>query len=145
MSPPVPDFFVQTNDDARRSQAQWLSEHMGLDGVALADVLGCSPEPLARWRDGLATLAEPHRNILDSLWSLVRHLLSFCGFDSRRARTMLDSRVPDSGSPLAPPWQGGSLRRHLRDGGARAIEQSRRFIIGLRFGPAPTAAPEDQR
>ncbi len=131
---PSPDFFVQSDPSARRSQATWMQRELGLDAAFFGVLLGCGATAFTDWHHGDRLLPEAQAAVLDGLWVLVRHLLSFAGFDVARVRAMVEIAVDPTSSRLAPPWQGESLRTYVARVGEPAIDQAVRWVTGLRFG-----------
>lgn len=137
MSARVPVFFVQRDEASRLAQVTWMQEHLGMDRQLLARVLGCTEADVDGWRRGQAPLSPAQAQALDSLWGLVRHVLSLCASELPRARAMFDVAVEPCTSPLAPPWSGTTLREYLRHAASRGVDEALRWVTALRFGPRP--------
>ncbi|MCH9686933.1 MAG: hypothetical protein K0V04_36195 [Deltaproteobacteria bacterium] len=142
----APDFFVLNDATARRAQTSWMQQELGLDAAFFGVLLGCGAAAFEDWRHGNRPLPTADAGVLDGLWVLVRHLLSHAGFDANQVRSMVEIPVQTSASPLAPPWQGESLRTHIAREGEPAIDDAIRWVTGLRFGdphrPRPAVADE---
>lgn len=130
----APDFFVLDDDDARRDQVRWMHDSLGLEPAFFGGLLGCTVQRFEAWRDDRGDLPAGALDLLGALWVLVQHLMSFGGAELSRARDLLTVAVDPSDSPLAPPWQGRTLRDYLvREGGA-AIDRALGWVTALRTG-----------
>lgn len=132
----VPDFFQE--EDALRSQADWLIEEVGVGDAFFARLVGTDEATFSDWRARGAELPSGGEEILRRFWRTVLHLLSFLNFDAAKVRGLFRQPIPvrpsGGASPLGPPWGGSSLAEYLERTGPGAIEKVDGWVTGLRFG-----------
>ncbi len=135
---PVPDYFQEETDAARREQVDWLMRVVGVDVSFFGRVLRTDIATFGAWRLSRAVLSGEHEQTLRKLWHTTLHLLSFLGFQQDRLRELFQGFLPaprrGEGSPLTPPWRGTTLRAFVETGGLEAIDEVDRWVTGLRFG-----------
>jgi len=145
LTPPVPDYFQEDNEDALRSRVQWLEAEVNLGGPFLAGLLRMEEGVFTRWRERRATLSREELLGLREAWEMMMHILSFVNFDSGRARRLLEHVPPAAsrqrGASQAPPWAGSSIKTYLEAHGPSAVDDVNRWVTSFRFG-APTLTPE---
>lgn len=134
----VPDFFQENDEDALRSQVDWLVRSIGADDKFFAAVLGISDDQFAQWRAAQCSLGAQERETLNSIWQTVLHLMSFLNMDASRLWLLFDSTLPPVTKKervsIAAPWAGSSLRVFLDGKSGPGVEAVRRWVTGLRFG-----------
>jgi hypothetical protein len=134
----VPNFFVEDDEPALRSQAGWTGHHLGLSDGFFARFLRVAESSFRDWRLGQAELPADRQDALRNFWHTVRHLLSFTDLDEQKIRALLERRMPvDEGShphPLDPPWIGSTMKSYLEEGGPDVLPNVDRWVTGFRFG-----------
>ncbi len=134
---PVPDFFQEETVAALRSQADWLSQQVGLDDLFFARLLRLEGSAIRNWQTGRLELESGDEDTLRVLWQMTLHLLSLYNFDESRIRDLLThvlpTTVPGKESSLTPPWRGHTLRAFIEAGGQGALELVDHWVTGLRF------------
>jgi hypothetical protein len=136
----VPDFFQDESDEALREQVKWQREHLGLDHIFFAKLLGEDGSRFTSWQMDADTLAPEKEDVLRAWWHTVLHLLSFQSFDEERLRSLLkQTRAAGASndtetSPFSPPWSASSLKAYLEERGPEAIAEVNRWLESFRFG-----------
>lgn len=134
----VPDYFQEETEAALHQQVEWLVREVGVDDAFFGRLLRSDSTTFAAWRSSRASLPLADEQTLRALWHTILHLLSFLNCQEDRVRELFQQLLPahrrGEGSPLAPPWNGSTLRSFLETGGAEAIDQLDRWVTGLRFG-----------
>ena len=134
----VPDFFQEETPEALRAQVDWLVREVGLDDAFFENLLGTDKVTFSGWRKCGSLLPPCREETLRDLWRMVLHLLSFLNFEPSRVRDLFEKTMPaypsGTGSPLAPPWSGASLKAYLERTRGDGIGKVAGWVTGLRFG-----------
>lgn len=140
----VPDFFQETDMQARLLQMQWLREKLDLSDAFFADVLGESRAQIVQWLIGLRRPSPEFLTAVGNLWAMFLHLFSLFDFDYEKASAFLRTTcepVPDALPSLdRPRWAGSTAEEYLQSHGAEAVEHVTRWITSLRFGNSKSVA-----
>jgi hypothetical protein len=132
----VPSFFLETSNEALIDQVRWLRKTAGISGDFFVDLLKMNEEHITAWMQRKKPLSPHNRETLQSLWKLMLHLLSLFDYDVERVTKALEivaKADSELGKRPAPPWLGLSIRAYIAKRGRPAIEETCRWVEGLRF------------
>jgi hypothetical protein len=127
---------AQLQDDSEaglRCQMRALGSELAVTESFFARLMNLSSEEYRAWATGNHTLSYDNRLTLAALARMHSHIQALFAFDLQKVRQLYELPVAAGGSPEAPPWKGGSLRKYLEDGGKGAITNATEWFDQLRF------------